>query len=112
MRSQKISQFLRKNNPAAASKEAKGTLMTKLTLYHLPYCGYCHKVRRAADRLGIALELRDISTDRESYQLLLETLGRTTVPVLRIEDSNGVKLMPESADIVEYLEGLGASSAA
>jgi glutaredoxin len=77
---------------------------SKLSLYHLPYCGFCHKVRRAAARLGIELELRDITNDSEARELLLENLGRTTVPVLRIDSASDVTLMPESDDIIEYLE--------
>ncbi len=38
-----------------------------------------------ADRLGVALELRDTSSDLTSRQELLDATGRTTVPVLRIE---------------------------
>lgn len=38
-----------------------------------------------AERLGVALELRDTSSDLSSRQELLDATRRTTVPVLRIE---------------------------
>ena len=79
---------------------------SKLSLYHVPSCGFCHKVRRAASRLGITLELHDISTNAAARQLLVERLGRTTVPVLRIETPDDIALLPESDDIVAYLKKL------
>jgi glutaredoxin len=79
-----------------------------LSLYHLPYCPYCHKVRRAAAALGIELELRDISNDRAARRMLNKKLGRSTVPVLRIETRGGVELLPESDDIVAYLQDIAA----
>jgi mycoredoxin len=84
-------------------------MKTKLSLYHLPYCGYCHKVRRAAARLGIELELRDISLEPDARSLLLENFGCATVPVLRIESEGETSLLPESLDIIEYLENLAES---
>ena len=73
------------------------------TLYHLPYCGYCRKVRRAADELGIPLQLIDIRSDRSARELLLMARGQTTVPVLRIPTADGFELLPESDDIVAFL---------
>ncbi len=36
----------------------------KLALYHTPGCPFCAFVRASIDRLGIDVELRDVSTDR------------------------------------------------
>lgn len=77
--------------------------MTALTLYHLPACPFCLKVRAAAEALGIELELVDVSRDREARALLLRTLGRATVPVLRLPGEPHDRLLPESDDIVAYL---------
>ena len=33
------------------------------TLYHLDYCPCCHRIRLAADQLGISLELVDLQDD-------------------------------------------------
>lgn len=79
-------------------------MTTKLSLYHLPYCGYCKKVRIAAAQLGIELKLLDISEDQAARELLLDTFGRTTVPVLRIENADKLHLLPESKDIIQYLK--------
>ncbi|MEL7372160.1 MAG: glutathione S-transferase N-terminal domain-containing protein [Myxococcota bacterium] len=75
-----------------------------LQLYHFETCPFCHRVRRAAQRLGVELELLDIFVDNKHLQDLTAATGRRTVPVLRIEDENGVRWMPESADIIAYLE--------
>lgn len=75
-----------------------------LALYHFETCPFCHRVRRAAQRLGAELELRDIFGDRNHLHELIEATGRRTVPVLRIEDGDDVRWMPESHDIIQYLE--------
>lgn len=74
-----------------------------LSLYHLPACPFCLKVRRAADTLGIELRLIDISRDRAAREHLRAARGRTTVPVLSIPTDDGEQLLPESNDIVAYL---------
>jgi glutathione S-transferase len=57
------------------------------------------------DRLGIDVELRDIFENRTYLKELKEARGRRTVPVLRITGASGEeRWMPESADIVRYLE--------
>ncbi len=82
-----------------------------ISLYHSNTCGYCVRVRMAAQRLGLDLELRnvgrfgaDANTETWRHELL-EATGRTRVPVLRIAHPSGeVDWMPESRDIIRYLE--------
>lgn len=74
-----------------------------LTLYHLGYCPYCQKVRRAAAELGIDLALVDVDEEPAARQYLIDHLGRSTVPVLGIPTESGEQLLPESDDIVVYL---------
>jgi glutathione S-transferase len=62
-------------------------------------------VRRAIDRLDVAVELRDITSEPQHRADLLEARGRTTVPVMRVGEADGNdRWMPESADIIRYLE--------
>lgn len=75
----------------------------KLTLFHLAWCPYCLRVRRAALNLGISLDLVDISEDPAAHQALIAVRGRATVPVLRIEHGDEMVWMPESLAIVAYL---------
>ena len=77
----------------------------KLALYHFDGCPFCSMVRSGIERLGIDVELRDIFADSQYRDDLIEARGRATVPVLRITSPNGEeRWMPESRDIVSYLE--------
>lgn len=77
----------------------------RLALYHFDGCPYCMRARAAIDRLGVDVELRDIFADAKHRDDLVNAQGRATVPVLRITSPNGDdRWMPESADIVRYLE--------
>ncbi len=78
-----------------------------LALYQSPSCFYCQRVRAAIDELGVVVELRDIRQQRDYYEELIQATGRQTVPVLRIEATDGsVAWMPESADIIRYLQSI------
>ena len=71
--------------------------------------------RRHALRLGgpLDVELRNIYDDRQHFDELRAARGRTTVPVLRITSSDGEdRWMPESADIVRYLQATYGKAAA
>jgi glutaredoxin len=86
----------------APSETAAGD---KLTLYHFDSCPFCRMVRSAIDELGLQVELRDIFENAQYRDELVEARGRPTVPVLRITSPGGEeRWMPESRDIVEYLE--------
>ncbi len=76
-----------------------------LSLYHFDSCPFCELVRSAIERLGVAVELRNIQTDPAHYQALIGATGRATVPCLRItRDSGDGSWLHESADIVRFLE--------
>jgi len=77
----------------------------QLALYHFEGCPFCDRVRTAMKRLSIDIELRDIRANDEFRAQLEAATGRGTVPVLRIEESAGkVRWLPESLDIVAFLE--------
>jgi glutaredoxin len=79
-------------------------------IYGYPQCPFCGRVLRALDSLGLDIELRNTLETPEYLEELIRATGRTTVPVLRIESQEGeVRWMPESADIIEYLEELAES---
>ncbi len=76
----------------------------RLYLYETRWCFYCHRVRAAARRLGIEIPSRDVAR-HEEYRAELETArGRARVPVLRIVRADGEQWMPESNDIIAYLQ--------
>jgi len=84
---------------------AQAPLEDKLVLYQIERCPFCALVRSAIQRLGLDVELRDIRADTKHWDELVAARGRGTVPVLKIESSEGAeRWMPESADIIRYLD--------
>ena len=77
-----------------------------LILYVRDYCMYCSRVLRAANQLGMELEVRNIWEDPAFERELVEATGRTVVPVLAINDLEGDRTwMPESRDIIRFMQG-------
>lgn len=77
----------------------------RLALYQFDTCPFCRRVRAAIERLGVNIELRDIHDEPRYRQELIAARGRATVPVLRVTTPDGHdRWMPESRDIVRYLE--------
>jgi glutaredoxin len=76
-----------------------------LTLYYSNGCPFCNLVRSAINQLGVDVELRNIFEKSEYRKQLIDVRGRATVPVLRITSPDGEdRWMPESRDIVDYLQ--------
>lgn len=90
--------------------------MGKIKFYKLPGCPYCRKVEDKLDDLD--LDYREVlvpkdhedRTDISKYDAVYadvptvdEVSGQTGVPVI-VDEKHGVEGMPESDDIVEYLE--------
>ena len=78
-----------------------------LALYYSRSCPFCSVVTSAIDRLGLDIELREVFDTPAFREELVAARGRATVPVLRITSTDGEdRWMPESRDIVRYLESL------
>ena len=85
----------------------------QLALYYFDTCPFCIRVLRTIDALGLDVELRNIYREPDHLTALREARGRTTVPVLRITSPDGQdRWMPESADIVRYLQATYGKAAA
>ena len=79
----------------------------KLSLYQLPVCPFCVKVRRTIKREGLKIELRNISHNEHYRDELIREGGKRTVPCLRIEKLDGrVQWLYESKDVVAHLQGI------
>lgn len=91
-------------NQASASSAVEYAPAKKLALYHFDSCFYCMMVRRTIDKLGVDVEYRNIFDDPTYREELMAARGRTTVPVLRGYTENDDWWMPESRDIIRYLE--------
>jgi len=74
------------------------------TLYQLPACPFCVKVRRAIKREGLQINI--VSTKDDVYRNeLTNEGGKHKVPCLKIARPNEpVEWLYESSDIVTYLK--------
>ena len=76
-----------------------------LSLYQLPSCPFCVKVRRTMKREGLNIELRNINQNNDYREELIREGGKRTVPCLRIETPEGqVQWLYESNDVIAYLK--------
>jgi glutathione S-transferase len=74
-----------------------------LELYKLPGCPYCAKVETKLDELGLDYVEHEVPSSHGDRDEVEAVSGQTGVPVL-VDADNGVEGMPESDDIVEYLD--------
>lgn len=74
-----------------------------LELYDLPGCPYCVKVKRKLDELDLEYVTHQVPSAHSARTEVKEVSGQSRVPVL-VDTENGIEGMPESDDIVEYLE--------
>ena len=81
-------------------------MQPRLALYVSPMCGFCHYVMSTIQELGLDVEIYNVMTDRKHLEDLSKARNRTTVPVLKITSDDDVQWMPESRDIVQYLQGI------
>ncbi|WP_459193429.1 glutathione S-transferase N-terminal domain-containing protein [Halosimplex sp. J119] len=77
--------------------------MANLELYELEGCPYCAKVTKKLDELDLEYESHMVPRSHDERTEVEEVSGQTGVPVL-VDPENDVEGMPESDDIVEYLE--------
>jgi len=77
--------------------------MPDLELYELEGCPYCAKVKRKLDDLGLEYESHMVPSSHSERTEVEAVSGQTGVPVL-VDNDNGIEGMPESDDIVAYLE--------
>ena len=77
--------------------------MSTLVLYELPGCPFCAKVKNKLSELGLEYESHEVPRSHSQRTEVEEISGQTGVPVL-VDEEHGVDAMPESDDIVAYLE--------
>jgi len=77
----------------------------KLSLYYFDGCPFCMMVLRVIEDLDVDVELRNIFENTQHRDDLISARGRATVPVLRIDSTDGsARWMPESRDIARFLQ--------
>ena len=77
--------------------------MSNLELYELEGCPYCAKVKDKLADLDLDYDSHMVPSSHSERTEVEEVSGQTGVPVL-VDNEHGVEGMPESDDIVEYLE--------
>ena len=77
--------------------------MSNLELYELEGCPYCAKVISKLDELGLDYESHMVARSHSERTEVEDISGQTGVPVL-VDEEHGIDGMPESDDIIEYLE--------
>ncbi|WP_290816041.1 glutathione S-transferase N-terminal domain-containing protein [Halovivax sp.] len=77
--------------------------MADITFYELPGCPYCAKVRTKLDELDLDYDSVEVPSAHAERTEVEDVSGQTGVPVIT-DEANGVEAMPESDDIVRYLE--------
>ncbi|ELZ17913.1 glutaredoxin [Haloterrigena salina JCM 13891] len=77
--------------------------MAAITMYELPGCPYCAKVRSKLDDLDLEYDVIEVPRSHDERTEVEKVSGQTGVPVIS-DEAEGVEGMHESDDIVEYLE--------
>jgi glutaredoxin 3 len=86
--------------------------MSQLELYELDGCPYCAKVKDKLADLDMEYDSHMVASPKSQRDEVEEVSGQRGVPVL-VDPDHDVEGMPESDDIVAYLEetyGAGASA--
>jgi len=85
--------------------------MAAIELYELAGCPYCAKVRRKLEDLDLEYESHAVPRSHAERAEVERISSQTAVPVL-VDRDHDVEGMPESDDIVRYLEETYGTDAA
>ena len=77
--------------------------MADITMYELPGCPYCAKVRSKLDDLELDYDIIEVPRSHDERTEVEKVSGQTSVPVIT-DEANDIEGMNESDDIIEYLE--------
>lgn len=77
--------------------------MTSIELYEVAGCGYCAMVKSKLEELDLEYTTQRVPRARSRRDEVKRISGQTGVPVL-VDEAHGVDGMPESRDILKYLE--------
>jgi glutathione S-transferase len=77
--------------------------MSNIVLYDLPGCPFCAIVKDKLDELDLDYDVIEVPRSHAQRTEVKQVSGQTGVPVI-VDEDHGVEGMPESSDIVEYLE--------
>ena len=61
-------------------------MSTGITIYSTPTCGFCHMLKSYLKSLDISYNDKDITVDRDAYDVVEKTTGQLAVPVMTLGD--------------------------
>ena len=105
----RCSQLLRrlgilKTQRSAAGQQELDHEVRQMSLYCTPTCLFCLRVRFLIRKLSLKIQIKNVLTSMDAQRELLEQGGRSMVPCLCVQQSDGTRTwMYESADINHYL---------
>jgi mycoredoxin len=80
-------------------------VVERITMYSTPWCGYCHRLKNALDRAGIAHEVVDIEADPAAADFVMSINGgNQTVPTVAFPDGT-VLTNPTLNEVQAQLSG-------
>ncbi|MCB1756561.1 MAG: glutathione S-transferase N-terminal domain-containing protein [Gammaproteobacteria bacterium] len=89
---------------SAADQQRIAQKLQTYSLFELPACPFCVKVRRECRRLALDIRRLNVKQDADSLQDLKSAGGKYQVPCLRIEKPDGsTEWLYESSDIISRL---------
>ena len=65
--------------------------ITSFTIYSTPTCHYCHLLKEWLTTNGVAFENKDVATDMEARQEMVQKSQQMAVPVSVIKLANGTE---------------------
>ncbi|NRB39541.1 MAG: glutathione S-transferase N-terminal domain-containing protein [Pseudomonadales bacterium] len=85
-------------------KTAPSNSVKSLALYYYDGCPFCHITQQIINKTGLDVELRHIRRVEQFRKELIKHGGKSQVPCLRIEQSEGEEQwLYESQDIIAFL---------
>ncbi len=70
---------------AAESSTFRSVLAPEIVIYTTSWCGYCAKMVKELEGLGVDFSNRDIERDRSARDELVDLVGSTGVPVTVVD---------------------------
>lgn len=59
--------------------------MSNVIMYTTPTCGFCHMAKEYFKSKDIAFEAKDVTTDPQAYQEIVDKTNQLGVPVIDID---------------------------
>jgi len=57
-----------------------------IVIYTSPTCAYCHQAKEYFKEKGFSFSEKDITTDQDALQFILEKVGQAVTPIITVND--------------------------